>query len=720
MKKTPIQPNSIDGQPTDSADSQNASGKLYEYIADYKSDLEIHNNYIVDFDAYEAMLISKTYDSVSRKTGNGITDSDAATMIIERAARVVGQLPDGEVTAAGKKDKGKAMLMNILVQKWIYPNANAQRPFLDKIRLWEQYSDVYGIMPMYYDWDVSPSGYEGPNCWLWSPRNFVPQQGRYSIADMDYVHAISYMGKKEIENLIKNWSKDSGWDKDNLESLLDQANEQSHSQDILRDSYVERQRINRSIKNRIMIVTRYEAGEDGKWVTFSPDFSGLQLREIDNPHKNGKIPFVIKPCIPLFDNFYGLSDMARAKPIQFAKDGLTNFYFQGIKMNIYPPTVVNAQGILKHTVSNEPGSIWEEIIPNSARRLETSTAGLSTYQAAMGQMSGALQNVFGTTTTQMNASDAMSSQFGKTPEAIKYQSGRESARDNQNRAYLQQAIETLLDGMMSLFSAMGGAEIPIDLFSDDIKEIMQSGWTDIADMIMPNESKQTGRLVIDPKKLGGVEYRFNMEPDSTIKQDKEGQKSSLIEIMDVLGKNANAIQDIQKNNQLMPNWEAMINSYLSLSDVPGIDQVFIKSNVPQDIHDHPVMKLMETLDINWDGLSEDVKNQILQMTLGIQSQTASPIAQELAIKKQLADAKTAQVAGKVLVDHAKVGIDAQAAQAPQSPIAPQSVNGMLFQDPAIHAVATDLHGMRSAAPLTPSVPLTAPQGLANEGQQSNA
>ena len=265
MKKTNstnpdlVQPNFVDSQALDSSDDTNA-GKIYEFIDDYNSDLEIHDNYITDFDAYEAMLISKTYDSVSRQTKNGITDSDAATMIIERAARVVGQLPDGEVTAAGKKDKGKAMLMNLLVQKWIYPNANAQRPFLDKLRLWEQYSDVYGIMPMYYDWDVAPSGYVGPNCWLWSPRNFVPQQGRYTIADMDYVHAISYLGPKDIQNLIDTYTADSGWNLDNLKHLKEMAEKANKNQDTLRDSYIERQRVNRSIKGRIMVVTRYESG----------------------------------------------------------------------------------------------------------------------------------------------------------------------------------------------------------------------------------------------------------------------------------------------------------------------------------------------------------------------------------------------------------------------------------------------------------------------------
>jgi hypothetical protein len=633
---------------------ENKTGEQYEYEADYRSDLDMHDNYIVDFDAYEAMLISKTYDSVSRQTKNGITDSDAATMIIERSARVVGQLPDGETTAAGKKDKGKAMLMDILRQKYIYPNANAQRPFLEKIREWEKYSSVYGVMPMYYDWDVSPSGYVGPNCWLWNPRNFIPQQGRYSIADMDYVHAISYLGHSDIENLIENWTPESGWDKQNLEALLETAKNSSKQQDTKRDSFVNRTRENSSVKDRVQVVTRYESGDEGRWITFSPDFNCLQLRNILNPHKSGKIPFVIKPCIPLFDSFYGLSDMARAKPIQFAKDGLTNFYFQGIKMNIYPPTVVNAQGILKHTVSNEPGSIWEEIIPNSARRLETSTAGLATYQAAMGQMSGALQNVFGTTTTQANADSAMSPQFGKTPEALKYQAGRESSRDNQNRAYLQSAIEQLMDGMMGLFSTMATEEISIDLFSDDIMEIQKAGYDDVMDMIMPNESLQTGRLVIDPKKLKGVEYRFNMKADSTIKSDKQETKNNLLELMGVLGKNANVLQELQKSTGKVPNWEQILGSYVALADIPSIESVFIDSE-PQP-----------------DPNTQITPDHILQ-----------------------ADQQQHQQA----MDMAKLGMESQQQAQPeqQSPIAPQSINGMLFHDPAIHAVAKDLHGMKTSA-----------------------
>lgn len=658
-------------------------GEYYEEEAQYRSDLEMHDKFIADWDAHEAMLISKTYDAVSRQTKNGITDSEAATMIIERSARVVGQLPSGETEAAGKKDAGKGLFMDVLRQKWIYPNANAQRPFLDKIRLWEMYSGVYGLMPMYYDWDVSPSGYVGPNCWLWNPRNLIPQQGRYTISDMDHVHAISWISEIEIKDLINqiendaDFAENSGWIIENLRTVLEAVRQSSKDMDNSRTTYVERERNTSAIRGQTMVVTRFEAGEDGEWTTFTPDYSCLKLREIPNPHKNGKIPFIIKPAIPLLDSFYNLSDMARAKPIQFAKDGLTNFYFQGIKQNIYPPTVVNAQGILKHTVSNEPGAIWEEIIPNSARRLETSTAGLATYQAAMGMMNGSLQNVFGTTTTQMNQETTKSPQFGKTPEAIKYQAGRESARDNQNRAYLQSAIEELMDAMMELIVNMGTEPIDITLFSEDIEEIQRAGYDDIQEILLPNSSLNSGRLIIDPTKLGGVSYRFNMKPDSTIKMNKQEQKQSLLEFIGVLAQHQNELDTIYKSTGKMINWEQIINSYAELADLPGIEDVFIQGEKPEEDKPNPLMELLSVLKIQYEDLPEDVKGQITQQ-LGLIGQDLSPKQQEIDIKRQ-------QAAAQVL----------QATAQPEPTIAPpKSINGMIFRDPDISAVAEEFNGMK--------------------------
>ena len=113
----------------------------YEYKADYESDWDIHRDYIKDFDAYEAMLVGQVFDSVTGTVDRSkISDSYAATLAKERADRVVAKLPEGETVPMGKADVGKAAFMDILLQKWIFPNANAQHPFLEKLNMWQHIS----------------------------------------------------------------------------------------------------------------------------------------------------------------------------------------------------------------------------------------------------------------------------------------------------------------------------------------------------------------------------------------------------------------------------------------------------------------------------------------------------------------------------------------------------------------------------------------------------
>lgn len=567
---------------------------------DYVEDLQSHDDAIREFDALEAMASSQVFDEVSRTTKSGLTDSATSTLYLERAARVAGQLPEGEVKGIGKKDTGKGMLMDILRRKWIYPNAKAQHPMRTKMFLWQYGSSEYGYMPMYYDLHFSVSGYVGPDCWIWNPRNFIPQNGLTSVSDMDYCHAIAMKTPRYFEDLLDE-PDSAGWDKKAIRESMTAIQNFMKDRDQNRDSLTARQRTAQAVR-QVQVCTRYEAGKDGKWITFLPDFGYKVLRRIRNPHKNGRIPFVMKPCIPTWDSFYNISDFQRSKPMQFANDGLDNFYFEGIKMNLFPPTVVNANGIVKHTVRQEAGAIWMETQPNSARRLETSTAGLATYQAAKGMARGAIQNIAGTTDTSVNAASAMDPGFGKTPAALKKQDARESTRDNQDREFLEEAMAELIDGMLSLIPTMMTENIPVDLFSDEIQDIFDSGYIDVMEIFKDDgqdpeqafnsflgqagasmavsESGQSARLTIDPKKLKGITYKFELDPNSTAKQSKQEQKDSLVEFLGFVGQMPNALQQYQQSTGKVPNWEKIFEIYGSLSDVPGLDNVFMSAPLP--------------------------------------------------------------------------------------------------------------------------------------------
>lgn len=574
----------------------------YQYKKDYASDWDVHRNYLSTFDAYEAMIVGQVYDQVSASVDGGkITDSYTTTLARERADRVMAKLPDGQTSPVGKADIGKAMFMDILRQKWVYPNANAQHPFVEKLNMWQFYSSAYGYMPMFYDWNVSPSGYVGPDCWLWSPRNLVPQQGKTSIADMEYVTALTWVSKSFLEKLLDEKimpdgettdeaptddlpeTQEDGWNRDAVRELITRV-QQATDKDAEKDTKISRDRTPQATRKGICLATRYEAGTDGKWCVFAPDHGFLQLREIDNPHKNGRIPFVIKYSSILFDSFYGLGDFQRAKPLQFARDGLINFYFKGIKMNLIPPIIANANGVMKHTLDYREGAVMLETIPNSIRRLETSTAGLATYKDAMSNLTGSLLSLMGSQNASLPGAEALNPSQGKTPQAINLYSDKEATRDGAETRHLESSIEQLTDGFMSLIANIGTEEIPVTLLAEDIKDIKRSGFADVMDLFKKTAKMNmdvTGSaadLKINPASLKGIEYRFNIAVDSTIKVNKDAQRQAIEAMMDRLGKFQNVFQDDPRIDVM---WENILTAWEGLVDVPGArDFIKFDPNAP--------------------------------------------------------------------------------------------------------------------------------------------
>lgn len=616
-----------------SKDKNKESQYLSQYKSDYESDWEIHRNYINNFDSWESMLMGTVYDSVSKTVDNSkITDSYASTLAKERADRVIAKLPDGQTISTGMADVGKAAFMDILRQKWIYPNANAQRPFVQKLNLWQLYSSVYGYMPMFYDWNTSSTGYVGPDCWLWNPRNLIPQQGKVSIEDMDYVTALTWVSKKQLENILENEVEGDGWDRDALKELIDQAETKTAGTDNQQDTFVERDRIPGGSKKGICLATRYEAGPDGNWCTFAPEDGFIQVRELPNPHKNGRIPFVIKYSQPLFDSFYGLGDFQRAKPLQFARDGLTNFYFANLKRNLAPGIIVNANGVVKHTLDvTKPNPVLMETIANSIRPMPTNTAGLNTYQGAMSNLTGSLLSQFGTQNASLPGSEALNPSQGKTPAAIEMYSGKEATRDGAERLNLEAAIEQLTDGFFSLVVNVGTEDIPVQLFSEDIEAIVKAGMEDVVGLFSsgfkPDMTMTAGDLVINPEMLKGVEYRFNIASGTTAKVEKEKQLQQLQGLMDQLGKYQNIFKD---DPRIEVNWGKMLDTYEELAGIPGAGEfvTYTEGPSPQELQQQQQEQQMALEQAKLDQQAQFKQADMEQAMMQQQEQAAQPTINE--------------------------------------------------------------------------------------------
>ena len=540
---------------------------------DYSADKDAIRTVVDTFDEKESMLISKVEDSLSFKSK--VTDSRLSTIIWERAGRVMGQMPSGVVKALTMKDKGKSMLMDVILQRYIQPNANSQFTHLTKLRMWDLYSMVYGVMPMMYDYRIDDE-YVGPDCWLIPIRNWIPQRGKVSIQDSDYNHVESMVSVRWLEDKLD--SKLGDWNKSVLKEIIKKAKDGTTSKKESRDeSYVEQDRdqdpkTQTGKAAQVKIVTRYEAGKGGKWTTFCPDYDNKVIRDIPNPHKNGKIPIVLKYCFPLVDSIYGLGDFERGKTLQYAMDSLINLYLDGVKMSIFPPTIMNPNGIVPSSVRYSPGARWLENMPNSIRPYNTSPQGLSTFQSTYSFLIGSMLNQNGTTDTAANSESTSDPGFGKTPQALQMLQARENTRDNWDRFMMEQAVEELYDGFVNLTAKKQPKPIKLDLFGAEVQQIAEL-YPDVAEILKVSESGEYGQLTIKPDALGkDCNYRYYIDANSTSRKDDAQQSEALTALLVAVSKIPGLNQELAKNGTKYDIGEHMKRIFAT-SGVEGYDKI---------------------------------------------------------------------------------------------------------------------------------------------------
>ena len=475
----------------------------------------------------EEMLIGKVVGK--NPTANKVSEGSLASIVWERAARVMSQLPTGKINALTLKDKGKNALMNIILNRYIQPNANAQFSHLTKLRMWDLYSMVYGTMPMMYDYRVDDE-YIGPDCWLINPRNFFPQPGKINIKDCEWVMVSTFVSKSYLENKKNSKTWNSAAIKRILDEIEDGAKPGAKDQ-YERKSAVENDRTDDHFGDtaEVELVTKYERGKKGRWITFCPDYDNEIVRDIENPHQSGKIPIVLKYAFPLLDSVWGLSDFERGASLQKGIDTLVNMYLAGEKLRIAPPIKIDSSRVTAHTIRFKPNAKWDMRDMNAVQPYMTSPQGVNGFQAGYSFMKSALLNQNGTTDTMINEDVSGNPSFGKTPAALKQQAMRESTRDNWDRFFMEQAVEELYEGLINLLASKQEKPINIEIFDEEIQQIADSGMEDVLEVY---ESGLFGKVTIAKKHIK-AQYRYEIDANSTLAKDDAEEHEGLTEILSI-------------------------------------------------------------------------------------------------------------------------------------------------------------------------------------------
>jgi len=480
---------------------------------------------------HENLFLGNLEDKISDTTKSKVFDHKISTYIIESEARVMAQVPVGKVKAISKNDMGASALMNLILDKYVVPNANAQLPFLVKLRMLHRMSKIYGNAFYMVDWDVKQNGYVGPDMWLISPWDIFPQVGATSIEDSDYIIVRSWKplsffeklrktdGYKNLDKVITKLKESTG-DKQNRDSDSKTQREEDMETGVYGtkgDGFYE-------------VLSMYERD---RWVDVVPAADYTVIRDGKNRGIEGELPVGNKWAIPLFEDFMGMGDVERGKSMQYVMNSAWNLALDSAKMSIFPPVIFNKDIIVPSSIKRVAGANWiaRGNPALAAQAIQLSPQGIQTFQNIYQSANAALLNQFGTTDTTISSN--VDNSFGKTPQALKQQASRENSRDAWDKFYVEIAVNQIMRKMVNMVAQKQTSAISVRLFGDEIKTILRK----FPEMQSQYDEK-TGNLKINKGQTGSILYDYEMVSGSSFAVDKQNQQDNILALLNLLIQNA--------------------------------------------------------------------------------------------------------------------------------------------------------------------------------------
>lgn len=470
-------------------------------------------------DNVEELFHGEVKDAISSGTKSKVSDPRLSTLIIERSYRVMSQLAVGKVRGISSNDMVDAAIKNLLLEKYVIPNANAQFDLLTKFRLVDMYSNIYGSFFALVDWDVKPNGYIGPDMWLLNIRDVFPQVGAVSLEDSDYVivrtwQPISYFeglakqeGFKNLPEIISKL-KDKAGSKHNRDSEnISKRNEGQYpqGQPAKGAGYFE-------------VLSQYEGD---RWSEMCID-ADLEFRDAKNPHDNGELPIVQKYALPLLDDFMGLGTMERGASMQKVINSNWNLYLDALKMSMMPPVMINKDNIASmSSIKWGAAEKWlvRNQIDNAAKTINLTPQGVSTFNTTHQIGNAALLSLLGTSDTAV--SNSTDTTMGKTPQALKMQQARESTGDNADKFYMERFVSAVMKKMVNLLEKKQPNALTIRMFEDEIENLTRNT-PELEDMY----DREKGKLTVK-KGSGDNLYDWEIVSGSTFAVDKVSQQENI-------------------------------------------------------------------------------------------------------------------------------------------------------------------------------------------------
>lgn len=530
-------------------------------ISQFENDRNAYSSIFNSFDEKERFLKNVLTDTGKNILKSQVLDQTLMTALIRRANQVMAKMPTGTVKVLSKKDKGKGLFLNLILDHYILPNANSQADIYTKFWLMEFLSLIYGKIDVLVDWVVK-EGYTGPDFFIIPPKLGFPEPGVISVDDATRYTVISYVSEKFLKSRkgLKYWK--------NVDKVLEYG-KKSKVDDTQTSTKREREEGD-LYKDQYELITVYTRE---RWITFSKQAKVI-LRDIKNPHQNGKLPIVSKICYPLLDGYFGMSEYDRNISQQKALNSIVNLSLDALKKHLYPPTKIYPHDVHMPSFSLSPGAVWvlKSPNPNAIVQEQFSPAPLQTFNALYGVLKGALLSSLGTTDTTI--SSAVEPAQGKTPEALRMQQMFIATNTSFDRKMLERAIEEIYDRFLDLLTHKQEADIEFDLFGDEFKMIKEQH----PDILELYESEEGGKVKIKNKDIKDLSVKFYIDASSTLKQDEMLENQNLTSILGFFLKLPGFLEQVAQTGKarygsVEIDFAEILKRFLATSGVENYDKI---------------------------------------------------------------------------------------------------------------------------------------------------
>lgn len=606
-----------------------------------------------------------------------VTDGTTSSVIEKTPRRILQQTPTG-VAKSPALDWLTPFAGFILTDR-IIPNANSQFPFLQKCQIAISKALTYGSQPAYIPF-VNRGKYFGSDMILPYIKDVFLEPGKLSDTDSNYILMRSWYQPRDIKAIIAKEEAqqgkdtyDSGWDLQALREVSDSISQK----DDLSTTPNERDKNNRN--GGVEIIHAFQRGIGAKFYSFHPQTKKV-VRTRTNPDPRGEMPIHFLYASSDASNPLGRGFVEMVGAMQNLMDAEVQMYQFNRALMLNPPTIkrgnwAKSQAKLVPNVlvdlGSDPAATWEP--------MKLDSTALANFPQNYSLMQSQIYQLLSAPSSNISA-QAGNTQFSKTSKGVDQQNSNLNVDDtfirNQVEAWLEKVFETQLN--LYFAERHGVEEIQLDPdTADDIRNIDET-LVNKKNMIRVDWDKEANEIQfrIDP---GSSEEKDDAEEITQLKEilADVNQNPYSIQYVQQAGKDLNlgevykqlfqklGLRDIEKiltdvptgpdgQKQVTPPMAmdkpkltiayddvkspnvraALLNNagiHADPNDIAQYDQLAQQAaNPPKESapQDHPIIKLMSSLNIKFTDLPEDSKQEVLQI-IGIPSQMTSPTGQGL-------------------------------------------------------------------------------------------